>query len=145
MKKLLIPIIAIALFSSCKKKEDDPKPLTAKEKITSGKYFVKSMYFDRPITVTSTGVVTNNALIAAPCLADDQITFLSSNVTFEDDLNLMCDANKIESYTWSISDDNTYLVWNSKIYQVKQNDGNTLVLYYISTDDIPNLTITLMH
>lgn len=142
MKKILIPIIAIALFS-CTKKNDEPKPLSDKDKICSGRYIVKSMYFDSPVTVTGTGVVTNNAIIAAPCLADDQITFYSNNTTLEDDANLLCDNNKIESHSWFLSG-NTML-WDNVEYEIKQNDGNTLVLYHVSTDDIPSLTITLIH
>jgi hypothetical protein len=142
MKKVLIPIIAFACIVSCNKKQDEPEPLTSLQKIASGTYRYQSITFGRPVTYL--GITSDNGLLLYPCADDDQNTFNADGTTLENDNALLCGSKQIVLGSWKLIND-SQMLWDGQLYDIKQNDSKTLVLFQAATSAMPSITTTMIH
>jgi len=141
MKKISIPLFVVCSLLACTKKENEPKPLTEIEKICVSPFKYKSITFSYAKSLN--GITSNNGLVLYPCVKDDVNTFNFDGTVLENDNNNLCSSQKITIENYKII--NNQLIWGGQVYDIKLNDGISLVLYQQETISVPSITTVLVH
>ena len=131
MKRLLVPLIFVSVFISCKKDKDDSLSVTVENLL--GKY-----------TLTS-AVAGNQALYDqgnVPCRMDDEFELKANNICQRYDAGTSCNADSVTYSDWKLFS-NKEMYFDEYGGKVEKLTSKTLVLSGLTLIGFQEIPVTL--
>jgi hypothetical protein len=131
MKRLLVPLIFVSGFISCKKDKDDSLSVTVENLL--GKY-----------TLTS-AVASNQALYDqgnVPCRLDDEFELKTDNICKRYDTGTSCSADSVSTSDWKLFSNNE-MYFDEYGGKVEKLTSKTLVLSGLTLIGFQEISVTL--